>query len=230
MVEGAWSIGNELYFYLLFPVLIFLSKKAKWISISFYSLIGLIAVYFAFILLSANDSLRDQWSFYIHSLNQYYLFVGGAAMIALGSEVQPSKTLLISLFAISVLVFLLIPVDGTDILMVVGLHRVIYSLCCLGICFSILKLKINYPKSIHAILGFMGKISYSMYLIHPIVILVVLKAGLFPELKALQMLIVLMLTFGISGLVYYLIEEKFIKLAGAISARFKNRMNGKYGK
>lgn len=226
MVEGAWSIGNELYFYLLFPILIFLYQKNKFLNMCFYILTVLLGIYYAYVLLNTDVSLKDQWSIYIHPLNQYFLFVGGAAIVAFFKDSKISNGLVISLLLMAILVFVFYPVSEGDILLVTGTRRMVYAICCFLVCFSTFKLQFDYPVILHKILGFMGKISYSMYLIHPIMILLVVKLGLLQDFKLFQVLTVLALTFVISGLVYYFIEEKFINLGGVISERIKTRRNG----
>ena len=78
IATGAWSIGNELVFYSLFPIVIILDRKFKYV-IEFIFLLSLIAgAYFSFNMLSSNEVLGgEQWRIYINPLNQAFLFFGG---------------------------------------------------------------------------------------------------------------------------------------------------------
>lgn len=62
---GAWSIGNETFYYAFTPILIMLYAKNK--QLGNLGVLGLVAVgmYFAFYALDPNLTLSDQWTTYI---------------------------------------------------------------------------------------------------------------------------------------------------------------------
>src|SRR5262245_50221339 len=74
---GAWSVGNELVFYVLFPFLIFFKRLGKGFLILPGILLLLLYVYFAFVKLNSELSIYEQWRNYVNPLNQAFLFFGG---------------------------------------------------------------------------------------------------------------------------------------------------------
>ena len=76
-ITGGWSIGNELSFYLLFPLLMFFIRNNR---IYFYTLVGVsffFYCYFAYFIISPDLSLAENWKHYVNPLNQSFLFVSG---------------------------------------------------------------------------------------------------------------------------------------------------------
>src|SRR5690606_10719105 len=69
---GAWSIGNEICFYLLFPLIVYLFRKKKLFYYIFIFAALIIHIYFGFILLDNNIKLSQQWNEYIHPLNHLF--------------------------------------------------------------------------------------------------------------------------------------------------------------
>jgi len=227
IVEGAWSIGNELYFYVLFPFIIFLNQKSKVAFFAFCFLILLIGCYFAYGLLTPNDSLKDQWSIYIHPLNQFFLFTGGMFIAAISPHFKTYRNFLFFLMIAGGLLFIFYAANvDRDILLVTGSTRLVLSFGCFLICFSIFKLNFQLNNFWHVILSFIGKISYSVYLLHPIIILLILKIDFLKNFKSLQFAAAILLTFIFSSLVYYCIEEKFIKLGVTLSSKIKSKFHG----
>lgn len=224
IVEGAWSIGNELYFYVLFPFAIILNQKSR-IAFFLVFLFSLaLGYYFSYNLLDVNKNLKEQWSLYIHPLNQFFLFTGGMLISSLSAYFKTYRIVLFSLLILSFLLFLLYETnDNQDILLVTKSTRFILSLTCFLICFSVFKLNFKLNNFLHTTLNFIGKISYSIYLLHPIIIMIVLKIAFFKDFKTLQILTIILLSFIFSSLVYYYIEEKFIKLGVVLSSKIKSK-------
>src|SRR4029079_15851609 len=77
IATGAWSIGNELVFYLFFPVLVFSAKRSKPFFYLFCLTALLLFIWFAYFKISSESSLVKEWRNYINPLNQSFLFVGG---------------------------------------------------------------------------------------------------------------------------------------------------------
>ena len=74
---GVWSIGNEIVFYIFFPFFILLIKKFKPLMIMLSLAILVSYLYFAFVKLSPDLLLSEQWKNYVNPLNQVFLFLGG---------------------------------------------------------------------------------------------------------------------------------------------------------
>ncbi|MCG9515931.1 acyltransferase, partial [Acinetobacter pittii] len=77
---GAWSIGNEIVYYSLTPILIILYnyKKILGNALVFFSI--LIGLYFSFYLLHSDVNLSNQWETYINPFNNLFLYYCGIAL------------------------------------------------------------------------------------------------------------------------------------------------------
>ena len=169
---GAWSIGNELFFYLTFPLLIFFSKKSRWM----FWLIGTLTIatsyYFAFYRLHSDQQLSSQWHVYTNPLNQLIFFIGG---MVIGRFVEPRsesavKCLFSGILGLAILIFL--PIQGNAIELVTGPNRFVLAASCFLLCYSFFGI----TKAISLVntpLALLGQASYSLYLLHPIVYAVI---------------------------------------------------------
>lgn len=166
---GVWSIGNELVFYVFFPIFIYLSRYSKTAFILFSLLISGITIYFTFFLLDPSVKLETQWKNYINPLNQVFLFLSGFIIGYLFINKEIRNVISISLIAIGALIFYFYPSSGNVISIVTGFPRIILSACCILICLGFYKSVFNLPSLIHKPLVILGEISYSVYLLHPIV-------------------------------------------------------------
>lgn len=165
LATGAWSIGNEWAFYTLFPLILWASRfrSGQWIT---GVAVILITCWFAFLELDPNTSLENQWGTYIHPLNQLILFAAG---VLFGPTII--KPTFRNNFPIQVAVATALFVAASyfsDIShWVSGFGRLamvaICVICCQG--FAITRLEHGWTSRI---LTFLGSISYTMYLMHPI--------------------------------------------------------------
>lgn len=77
---GAWSIGNEVVFYTVFPFLFLLSTQYKQ-AIPFALIISaVLGAIFSAYLINSSQTLSDQWAIYINPLNQIFFFFGGGLL------------------------------------------------------------------------------------------------------------------------------------------------------
>lgn len=164
IATGAWSIGNELVFYGLFPFLMFLAKgKGQSIVIGIWLLLWLLIPYFY---LRETVSLPKQWNLYIHPLYQALFFMGG---IVLSIVPRPSAQLQSASVFVGLVVFIFFPVWGGHIDLVVDTPKVILSSACLLVVFGATSLPPVSWKLIHWVLKTLGDWSYGIYLWHPLV-------------------------------------------------------------
>jgi len=77
LAVGQWSIGNELVFYVFFPLVLILSKR--WPALFFLLLVLSVATgfYFAFQVLNNKSDLDSQWIDYINPFNQLAFYACG---------------------------------------------------------------------------------------------------------------------------------------------------------
>ncbi|MES2651669.1 MAG: acyltransferase [Bacteroidota bacterium] len=220
LAVGAWSIGNELVFYLFFPFFLFFIRKSKWFIILISIVFFVIYLYFSFNVLSDNNTLNAQWRDYINPLNQVFLFLCGLIIGHLFKikEFKPLYSYLIILLGLAI--FILCPVSGNAIHLVTGYNRLFFTLSCLLICLGSYKLSIKPPLKIHKALSILGEASYSVYLLHPIVYLLVsrffslIKFDFHIPSTAVTLIFSVLFTLCLSVLVYEYFEKYFMKLGG----------------
>lgn len=211
---GAWSIGNELVFYILFPFLILFLKRSK---VSFYVLAGVIGAiffYFTFAVLTPSISLGRQWRDYVNPLNQALLFLGGILIGHVFERRTLTPRATIVLFTIGFAIFIFYPAAGYTSALVSGTTRLIFTASCFLICLAFYQFKATLPVQVHKPLAFLGEASYSVYLLHPLCMSIVSKINklTFKVPYSFQILPAIILTLIVASLVYRYYEQYFVKL------------------
>lgn len=165
---GIWSIGNELSFYLMLPVLFYCVKKGILGTLGISALVFGIYCYFAFVLFSKDQPIANQDVLYKNPLNQVGLFFGGILVGHYFKEKHYKNVPLLIFLGMLLVAFVFYPVSGNAIQIIAGWERIIYTLICFGIAFCFLKAEFNFiPKFFKKSLSWLGDISYSLYLLHP---------------------------------------------------------------
>lgn len=216
---GAWSIGNELVFYLLFPLLVFSARSAK----GLFALLGLgllaAFLYFTFGRLTPERPLTAQWRDYVHPLDQAFLFLCG---FLLGHSFHARRfppLVSAGLLVGGMLLFVLYPVEGGSIRLVTGGDRLVLTLSTLLITLGGFKFTPELWRPIQVPLTHLGHLSYSVYLLHPLVhaaLALALPPGplhastVGPELRTGISIIG---TLVCSHFTYTYLETRFIRLA-----------------
>jgi len=208
---GAWSIGNELVFYSIFPIALFVTNKSRYGLEAIFGLTVLIATYFSFYRLPDFEVLAPAWKTYINPFNQVYLFVGGMLLAKYfkGKKLPYAAILCLIL---GLLIFVPVIKRGDLLGIISGAPRLIYSLGCFLVCGGALLLGTVRAGMLHRPLKVMGDASYSIYLLHPIVYWSLLKW--FPSIEKDLFLFVISVLVSLifSVLTYYAFERKFIDL------------------
>lgn len=223
---GVWSIGNELVFYLFFPVFILLSARKH---ISFYFLQSVllgIYLYFAFFRIDPAITLNDQWREYTNPMNQIFLFSGGFLIGHWFSRFKIDIRYNIPLLFASLALYTFYPVSGDDITLVTGSNRVLFTLLSFIICICFFKNTIILPRLVHIPLKLLGEASYSVYLIHPLVwtsgmmaISYLKKHGIFFS-SSLIVSLCITATIFISWMTHAWFERYFMGIGRKIAGKF----------
>jgi peptidoglycan/LPS O-acetylase OafA/YrhL len=227
---GVWSIGNELVFYLFFPLFIFLAKKSKVAFYLFSAILFATFLYFAFYKLNPGQklSVHDQWVIYINPLNQVFLFLSGFLIGYFLTDKKISSITSTVVFIVAFAAFIFYkPVEDN---LSAGINRMILSLICFAICIAFYKNKLRFPAIIDSMLGGLGEASYSVYLLHPIVwfsiekLLHIFSIELAPGLKVL-------LTIGVTLTIGYYNYKYFETLFVRTGRKWFEQLNlNKHGK
>lgn len=211
IATGAWSIGNELVFYSFFPFLMIVGNKIKYFIEVFFIISCLIGAYFAFNLLSEEASLVAAWSIYINPFNQLFLFVGGM-LIGKLIAYRKNKRLGLFLLAISLFIIYLYPVTGDQINIVNNWNRLVFSVLSFSITISFFITDVNFGKKFESLFTKLGAISYSVYLMHPVIFFGMSKFVDGNKSSVLFLTLCSFLTIIVSWFTYTFFEVKFINL------------------
>lgn len=220
ITSGAWSIGNELVFYSLFPFILLFEKCFKFTIEVFFTLSFFVSMYFGFFVFNPLQTLGDQWKDYINPLNQLLFFSGGlliGKLLINKNNTKVGVTLLLS----SVLLFVFYPTTGDLIIVVSSWNKIIFSLLVFVLCSSIIVIQFKVPKLFDVLLETLGKISYSLYLLHAIVFWYLTNYINRAEHFVMFFSCSICITFIISLASYYLIEKPFILLGKRLSVSKK---------
>ena len=215
---GVWSIGNELFFYMIFPALLLASRSSrKWVFIAAAALPIAVYFWFAFQLLTPDLTMSEQRSYYFNPLNQAGLFVIGICLGRFSHRIDLSNAAWIGVLVASVLVFSFYPSDGDRINLLTGVNRVLFTGLTALICLSFYKLAI--PGTIKP-LSILGEASYSIYLVHPLVWTIMHRYGtkFLPSEAPFKVALCVLITLVVSYAIYVTYERFFIKLGRTASS------------
>jgi len=212
VATGIWSIGNELVFYAFFPLLL-LAAKRKGLWLHLMLLISLVLYwYFAFVAIDLGDSASPMIRrHYMNPFNQIFLFAAG---FGLGHFFKAKLSMLQAsiLVVIGTVSFYAYPVAGNRYLLITDWSRFVLTFSCILITIAFYSYQGGLPKLIASILKWTGTISYSIYLLHPLVHHIVglirdnpaLGIPHFPEMIRLPLSVAL--TLALSHVSYYYFE------------------------
>lgn len=209
---GVWSIGNELVFYSIFPLIVLAAAggppRLTLVGIA----LALPFIYVATTGLESTTPLEQQWSVYINPLNQALLFFAGFAVghFSRGRRIQRriAWILLISCAA----AFLLLPIPAEPSTLVTGWPRFAFTILCVGLCTAAYHLPKPAPRPIHVPLSMLGEMSYSVYLLHPIVFALAMRTVGRSLPVSLTLPCAILMTIGLSWVVYRVLEKPMMQI------------------
>ena len=224
MSTGAWSIGNEIVYYSLVPILFYFMTKyrarSEWITVTCLLVSILIAIFFAFEVLDKSSSVQSQWAQYINPFNNFFLFIAG---VVIGREVIHQRYIASAVLVITFLIFILLPTGGDRISIITGYNRFILSFCCIGFVWAVYSLQFSLSGLQGRFMSFLGQGCYSIYLMHPIVAIPVARFGGMAGLPlSVSYFIAGLVTLVVSWLTFKFIEKPMIGYGKSLTAKIKS--------
>jgi len=196
-----WSLSIEIQFYILFPILFILFKNNKKILVSSLFIFFIIS----YIFICKIHEVHNFFNFY-NSLSRVFEFTFGSLIFFYSNTIKLKiKKNFYSYFYLTGIFFLLFYIYTFND---EGRHPNPYSIILL-ISLALIIIFNNdneYPK-IKKYLGFLGKISYSLYLWHFLIL--ILGSSYFEEYTDLLKALSVIICFLISFITYLFIEKKF---------------------
>ncbi|AYH01386.1 acyltransferase [Pectobacterium parmentieri] len=209
---GAWSIGNEMVFYFILCITYLIANKFDRV-IEIVTIVSIfMGIIYTFWILTPNNTLAEQWTSYINPLNQFFFFMAGVSIFRFRKHtILPlnRKSYLI-IFIFSSFIFFIYPSEGDAINITTSLSRIILSASCVIFVLSVYILDPHGNNYIYRGLKTLGQISYSIYLLHPVI-----SAILISLLKKSGI--------NISLQIAYLVSFILVLIAGYISFNFVER-------
>ncbi len=222
ITTGSWSIGNEMVFYSIFPLMLifrnFFAALLWCLSIFLVSLA--FAIWSALVWIPASSSEAEHWSRYIHPANQFWLFVAGVLLCLFRNLRTPPKKIhffvgLIALFSLAIY-----PVS--DNFLYEGWSRIILCVFLVALVWVCGLIKFIPPMWIDRPLHCLGVWSYSVYLLHPVANHFVQKWNqhhLHSSPAIVSIFLAIPLTLIMSSIAYQFIEKNGISLAKHICSK-----------
>lgn len=215
IASGSWSIGNEMVYYALTPILIYYYNLKKWIGNIIFFISFLIGLYFAFYLIDENSNLSNQWSTYVNPLNNLFLYVMGIGMYYNLKDLKIKNEINIAILLTACILFSFLPVKDDLINVVVGLNRLIFVFLSFLIVLCFYKMEVKLPKVFSSSLETLGIATYGVYLLHPVVYIGV--GSLLLTNVYLNFGLVSIITIAAAVFLYNFFEINFIKLGKTLT-------------
>lgn len=167
---GGWSIGNEVVFYAMLPIILWSLAKRKLAIISALALALAFHIFYAFFMLSPEGEYTSaKWFTYIQPGNNVFLFLAGIAIAWASIELKlPKSKLYLLPIIMCIAAFCIYPAEGHLINIMTGWNRLWFTVICVSLCFCVFNLTVPSDSSAGKALALLGDLSYAIYMFHGI--------------------------------------------------------------
>lgn len=163
-VIGGWSIGIEVVFYLMFPLLVLIKGSAR--------LVVPTAILISAWLsrdLQAYASLEQGWNLYVQPANHWIFFSVGVYIHLLDTGIRRIPTwALAGLVAVVVVVMAITAIGASELELVTGWRRLVLVFAALALVAVLAAWQFEW-EAMKRISHVFGGLSYPLYLLHPLV-------------------------------------------------------------
>ena len=223
LISGGWSIWNELIFYLIFPLYYFLRKDKNII----YALAIFVLLTFVINLYSYNYyfGVDDYQTYdYVNFLSQFVCFALGIEMF---HKNKKNIQILFFIYLLPGIVFKFLFFDPFILKTDYGAnyYLALVGILCLIFIQFIKKIEARIPFSLGVLLGSVGRMTYTMYMIHFIVIEIFRRPFLENLYAEINIIVVFTFTLIVSKIIKPLSEDKFSSIGYTISKKWKRTEN-----
>lgn len=213
---GAWSIGNEVFYYSITPLLILGYNKSIKIGNGLFVASILASFLWSTLFLDRASPLGFQWQAYINPINNLFLYCSGIAIYYNKSLVANNKIIV----AILAMVWLLYPTSGNQINIVTGLERIIFSATSIFTVIVFYNNTVNIVSVLDKILTKIGEATYGIYLLHPLIyeLITISSSKAHYTMSSFQVIsATIVITMIASLLSYSLLEKPLMRFGKKIS-------------
>lgn len=212
---GAWSIGNEMVYYALTPVILAAYDRATRYGNLILATSLVAGVYFGYWVLRPELTLANQWPTYINPFNNLFLYISGVALYYNAGRAELSWQATAAALLGPIAVFVWYPVSGDLIHLVTGGERIVFSAASVGLVFAFYKITYMPVAWISRPLVELGIATYGVYLLHPIIYSFVVLIGRKLQIASYPFLnigVCMALTILVAIVLYNRVEAPFIRI------------------
>lgn len=217
LATGGWSIGNEIFFYLCFPLLYAVISRSLYGVLLMLGVVATTFTYWAFVVVpEASTSGSEAWFYYTSNPNQILFFVIGVMIGGFSKPGLINKAWSYVGLLCAALILLAVSTDRRSDLVEEWL-RVLLSGATLLLVFCVYQINWSSSNIAGRVLAFLGLISYSLYLLHPIVRMAVKGGADLLNLSPIAVVVTsVALTLVVSWLSYSYIELTGMRLGRSL--------------
>jgi len=172
IATGAWSVGCELVYYCFFPLVLWLGEHKRGLFILLWIAAAVVGIARAFTppFSVAGTTQAEWWPSYVQAYGNAWFFVTGAGLSVFYRYLRiiPAKYWRL-LLLVGTAGFFFGRTGGDPLSLVGGVTATWFSACTIAMVTGWIFCVGELPGKIGRVLGWLGEISYGLYLLHPLV-------------------------------------------------------------